>query len=57
MSRIADEIVREYKIKEAYKKRNRQQCKEMECRDCIYFNVCTDKTEEGKRIEKNNFIP
>lgn len=60
MSRIADEIIREYKIKEAYKKKTRQKCKEQECRKCIYFKICTDRKEndtwkkEGK--EERNTI-
>lgn len=46
MSRIADEIMKEYKIKEAYKKRSRQRCKEQDCRRCIYFKICTDRKED-----------
>lgn len=45
MSKIADEIMKEYKIKEAYKKKSRQRCKEQDCRKCIYFKICTDRKE------------
>lgn len=43
MSRIADDIVREYKIKQAYSKKKRQQCKEQKCEECIYEEICKDK--------------
>lgn len=46
MSRIADDIVREYKIKKAYSKRKRQLCKEQECKNCSYFNICVDREEK-----------
>lgn len=54
MSRIADEIVKEYKIRKAFEKRKRQVCRSQECKECNYFNICK---EEGSNIEKNNTIP
>ena len=45
MSRIADEIIREYKMKEAYRKKPRQRCKEQDCKKCIYFKICIDRKE------------
>lgn len=41
---IADDIVREYKIKKHYEKLKRQKCKEKECVKCEYESVC----EEGE---------
>ena len=46
MSRIAYDIIREYKIKEAFKKKKRQLCKEQECKTCSYFNICIDREEK-----------
>lgn len=47
MSRIADEIMREYKIKEAYKKKTRQKCTE---KDWIKF--LNKKKERNKNMFK-----
>ena len=46
MSRIADEIVKEYKIRKAFEKRKRQVCRSQECKECNYFNICIDREEK-----------
>ena len=45
MSKIADEIVREYKLRQAYQKKNRQSCKDKDCNKCIYFKICIIREE------------
>lgn len=42
-SYIADSIDREYKREQAYKRRNRQNCKEVECNDCKWNPICEDR--------------
>lgn len=39
---IADEIMREYRKKQHYEKLKRQKCKEKECDECDYKEVCTE---------------
>lgn len=40
---IAGDIMREYRMKEFYKKKKeRQKCKEIECDRCKYNNICKE---------------
>lgn len=45
---IADNIIQEYKREQAYKKRVRQNCKEVDCNNCKYEQICEDREEELK---------
>ena len=42
-SKLAMYIEREYKIKKAYERRNREKCKEKPCEKCKYENICEEK--------------
>lgn len=47
-STTAREIDREYKIKRAFEKKQRQKCiidKEKKCNICAYQSICEDKEE------------
>lgn len=39
---IANYIMQEYKLKQTYAKRKRENCKEKQCVECKYFKVCSD---------------
>lgn len=41
----------EYKRKQAYIKRDRQNCKEKNCKECRYFDVCNDVKEKNENEE------
>lgn len=47
-SYIANSIIQEYNIKQAYKRRARQRCKEIECDKCKWQRICEDREEEKK---------
>lgn len=40
MSRIADEIVEEYKRRKAFEKKQREKCNK-KCKECKYEGICT----------------
>lgn len=42
-SYIAANIVRENRIKKAFKKKKRVNCKEIDCNKCYFQNICEDK--------------
>lgn len=45
---LAGEIDREYRIKKAFEKKQRQKCiidKEKKCNICVYQSICEDKEE------------
>lgn len=42
MSRIADEIVEEYKRRKAFEKKQRQKCNNKKCNECRYERICTE---------------
>lgn len=46
-SYIADSIVQEYKRKQAYKNKQRQQCKDKQCVDCKYNKICIEQEEKN----------
>lgn len=41
MSRIADEIVEEYKRRKAFEKKQREKCNK-KCTECRYERICTE---------------
>ena len=43
MSKLTDEIMREYKLKQAYKTRERQKCKEIDCKMCKWRQICENR--------------
>ena len=47
---IADSIIQEYKREQAYKKRVRQNCKEVDCNKCKWNLICEDR-----EIEKGEY--
>ena len=46
MSKLVNEIVREYKLKQAYKSIQRQKCKELDCKICKWKQVCKNIKQE-----------
>ena len=50
-SYIAGEIIRDMKIEEAYRKKQRANCKEKECSNCEYSRICSEKNEGTERDE------
>lgn len=50
---IASYIEREYKIKQAYEKKRRANCKDKPCNKCQYEEICEDKGEESNEGEEN----
>ena len=42
-SKIAGEIVKDYKIEQAYKRKTRSKCKEKNCNKCKWYQICIDK--------------
>ena len=49
-SYIAADIMREYNKRKAFEKLSRAKCKEIECNDCTYTKICSDKND-GKEEE------
>lgn len=49
-SYIAGEIMRDIRLEEAYKKRQRANCKEKKCCECHYAAICSinNNGEEGE---------
>ena len=46
MSQIADEIVREYKLKKYYENKKRKKCivdNKKQCDTCNYYEICEEK--------------
>jgi radical SAM protein with 4Fe4S-binding SPASM domain len=50
-SYIAGEIMREYKQRKAFEKKQRANCKEKECSNCEYSRICSEKNEGTERDE------
>ena len=51
MGWVADSIDNDYRREQWYKRRmKRQNCKEKECKDCNYNNICEDKEENDGEI-------
>lgn len=44
-SKLASYIDQEYKIKKAYERKKRVNCKEQKCYECEYEKICEDKEE------------
>lgn len=42
-SKIAGEIVKDYKIEQAYKRKARSKCKEINCNKCKWYQICIDE--------------
>ena len=42
---IASYIEREYKMKQAYERKQRVNCKEKSCKKCQYEEICDDREE------------
>ena len=40
---IADYIDKEYRLKQSYQKKQRQNCKDKKCDECKYFNICVER--------------
>ena len=45
-SYIAGEIIRDMKLEEAYRKKQRAKCKEKNCIDCNYNTICENNEVE-----------
>ena len=45
-SYIAGEIIRDMKLEEAYRKKQRAKCKEKNCIDCNYNMICENNEVE-----------
>ena len=52
-SYIAEQIDKEYKKEQFYKKRKRQQCKEIKCMNCKFFEICTESGERDDQFYFN----
>ena len=50
-SYIAGEIMREYKQRKAFEKKQRAKCKEKECDKCEYSRICSEKNEGIEKEE------
>ncbi len=46
-SYLADEIDREYRREQFYKRRKRQTCREKDCMKCGFFEVCMEGGEKN----------
>lgn len=45
-SRIAEEIIQEQKREEAFRKKAiREQCRDKECEECKYIEICDNKKD------------
>ena len=53
-SYIADSIVNEYNRKQKYAKKRREKCKNKECTECKYIEVCTEGGKDAKIESRNN---
>lgn len=53
---IANYIMQEYKLKQAYAKKKREKCKEKQCIECKYFNVCSDIEGESSCLDLKSII-
>lgn len=42
-SNIAKQIDDEYKMRQMYKKKQRQNCKDKKCTECKYQNICEER--------------
>lgn len=42
-SMIAEYIMQDYKLKQRYKNKQRQNCKGKKCDECKYFNICVER--------------
>lgn len=47
-SKIAYNIDKEYKQKQAYKKIKRQKCKEKKCVDCRWWRICQESKGDNE---------
>lgn len=47
-SMIAEYIMQDYKLKQKYKNKQRQNCKEKKCNECKYFNICVERVENNE---------
>ena len=45
-SMIAMDIMREYKIKKAFERKKRVNCKDKQCNTCQYERICENKEEK-----------
>ena len=45
-SMLSDYIMQEYRLKQKYAKKKRENCKEKQCKNCKYFDVCNDFEEQ-----------
>ncbi len=45
-SMLSDYIMQEYRLKQKYAKKKRENCKEKQCKNCKYFDVCNDFKEQ-----------
>lgn len=45
---IADYIDKEYRLKQSYQKKQRQNCKDKKCDECKYFNICVERVENNE---------
>ncbi|MBR6688794.1 MAG: hypothetical protein IKL68_02125 [Clostridia bacterium] len=50
-SYIAGEIMREYKQRKAFEKKQRANCKEKECSSCEYSVICSEKNDGKDKNE------
>ena len=48
-SYIAAEIDRDYKREQFYKRKKREKCKEKECANCKFFEICTESQIENEK--------
>lgn len=41
-SMLSDYIMQEYRLEQKYAKKKRENCKEKQCKECRYFDVCSN---------------
>lgn len=47
-SYIAGEIMRDIRLEEAYKRKQRANCKEKNCEQCQYVRICTESERKDE---------
>lgn len=47
-SYIAGEIMRDYKQRKAYKKKQRANCKDKQCNECKYERICIESVRKDE---------
>ncbi len=53
---ISDYIMQEYKLKQVYADKKRENCKEKQCKACKYFNICNGEKGESNVRSISNYI-